>query len=76
MDGWVAAVLTGTVIKGAGDALRGEINSFIDNVGEGIAGRSKDERPPTVTDGGRRPEEVAKEGEARLEKGLNGLDRQ
>lgn len=64
-----------SVVKGAGDVIRGEVNSFADGVGEGIAGRNANERPPTKTDGGRAPETVAQKGKLEMDAGLNGIQR-
>lgn len=55
--------------------MRGDINSFLDNLGDSIAGRKPYQRPQTVTDGGQRPEDVSTKGQAELDKGLAGFER-
>ncbi|KAK4686744.1 hypothetical protein P7C73_g3379, partial [Tremellales sp. Uapishka_1] len=80
-DGTVAGDNVGQKIKsgwnvfhGAGESIRGNINSFVDNVGEEIAGRGGSAaRPATASDGGARPEGVAASGNQEVKQGLSGL---
>jgi hypothetical protein len=64
-----------TYSTGAGESLRGNINSFVDNVGEQIAGRGDtahgtSQKPATVTEGGQRPAETAQQGAGEVNQGL------
>lgn len=59
------------VFHGTGEGIRGNINSFVDNVGEQIAGRGQgDAKPPTRTEE-ERPAQVAAKGADELRAGLN-----
>ena len=62
------------MFHGAGEGIRGNINSFVDNVGEQIAGRGQgDVKPPTRTEE-QRPAQVAANGADELRAGLNKFD--
>ena len=54
------------------EGIRGNINSFIDNVGEQVAGRGGNDaaRPATATEGGTRPAHVAASGANEIEQGM------
>ena len=63
-------------ISGSGEALRGTFNSIADQTGEAIAGRgSNDAAPPTRTEGGQRPADVAGKGADELKAGMNAFKR-
>ncbi|WRT63880.1 uncharacterized protein IL334_000806 [Kwoniella shivajii] len=59
--------------NGAGEAIRGNANSFIDNVGEQVAGRDPASQPQTRTAGGERPAGVAANGADEIQKGVADL---
>jgi len=59
------------VLHGTGEGIRGNVNSFLDNVGEQMAGRGQgDVKPPTRTEE-QRPAQVAANGADELRAGVN-----
>ncbi|WWD09150.1 hypothetical protein V865_007272 [Kwoniella europaea PYCC6329] len=56
--------------NGAGEAIRGNANSFMDNVGEQIAGRDPATRPESHSAGGQRPAGVAATGADEIQRGV------
>ena len=60
--------------SGAGEGIRGNVNAFVDNLGEQVAGRGDTvEKPPTATGGGERPAHVAARGADEMQRGMAGL---
>ncbi|WWD16305.1 hypothetical protein CI109_100731 [Kwoniella shandongensis] len=75
--GGAAAQGLGDKIKGGwngtGEGIRGNVNSFIDNVGEQIAGRGDSTThttPASRTEGGERPSHVAARGADEIQQGM------
>ncbi|WWC58310.1 uncharacterized protein I303_100850 [Kwoniella dejecticola CBS 10117] len=58
------------VFHGAGEAIRGNANSFIDNLGEQVAGRDPAQQPQTRSAGGERPAGVAAKGADEIQQGV------
>ncbi|WWC66730.1 uncharacterized protein I206_100635 [Kwoniella pini CBS 10737] len=59
--------------NGAGEAIRGNANSFIDNLGEQVAGRDPSQQPQSHSAGGERPAGVAAKGADEIQQGVAGL---
>ncbi|WVF66058.1 hypothetical protein IAT40_000796 [Kwoniella sp. CBS 6097] len=59
--------------NGAGEAIRGNANSFLDNVGEQIAGRDPASQPQSLSNNGERPAGVAAKGADEIQSGMNNL---
>ncbi|OCF36256.1 hypothetical protein I316_02130 [Kwoniella heveanensis BCC8398] len=59
--------------NGAGEAIRGNANSFLDNVGEQIAGRDPASQPQSLSNNGERPAGVAAQGADEIQSGMNNL---
>jgi len=58
------------VFHGTGEGIRGNVNSFLDNVGEQIAGRGQgDAKPPTRSEE-QRPAHVAANGADEMRAGM------
>lgn len=74
-----------TACSGAGEAIRGNINDGLDQVGEQVAGRGNQPaaghsqigvthtQPATRSEGGKKPEQVAANGANEMESGLRQL---
>ncbi|WVW81996.1 hypothetical protein I302_104001 [Kwoniella bestiolae CBS 10118] len=56
--------------NGAGEAIRGNANSFMDNIGEQVAGRDPAARPESHSAGGQRPAGVAASGADEIQRGV------
>ncbi|WVR03654.1 hypothetical protein IAU60_000649 [Kwoniella sp. DSM 27419] len=59
------------VFHGAGEGIRGNVNSFVDNIGEQIAGRDSTAKPSSAS--GERPSAVAANGADEIQSGMNSL---
>ncbi|WWC85985.1 uncharacterized protein L201_000856 [Kwoniella dendrophila CBS 6074] len=59
--------------NGAGEAIRGNANSFMDNIGEQVAGRDPASQPQTRSAGGERPAGVAASGADEIQQGMANL---
>jgi len=62
------------VAHGAGEGVRGNINSFFDNVGEQIAGRGQNDVKPAPRSG-EQPAQVAAKGADEFKAGMEGLQK-
>ncbi|WVQ79137.1 hypothetical protein IAT38_001232 [Cryptococcus sp. DSM 104549] len=63
------------VFHGTGEGIRGNVNSFLDNVGEQIAGRDPATTAQQPNAGGERPAAVAATGADEFKKGVEELKR-
>lgn len=64
------------MFHGAGEALRGTVNDTADQAGEQVAGRGNDsDAPPTRSDGGVKPNQVAEDGADEMRRGVAGVQK-
>ena len=61
------------VVHGAGEGIRGNINSFLDNAGEQIAGRGQGDVKPATRTEEQRPAQVAANGSDEFKAGMEAL---
>ncbi|OWT36282.1 hypothetical protein J008_05743 [Cryptococcus neoformans] len=61
------------VFHGTGEGIRGNINSFVDNIGEQIAGRDPAAASQRSTAGGEKPAEVTSKGADEFRTGVQQL---
>ncbi|KAK1927791.1 hypothetical protein DB88DRAFT_507864 [Papiliotrema laurentii] len=61
------------VVHGAGEGIRGNVNSFLDNVGEQIAGRGQGDVKPATRTEQERPAQVAARGADEFQAGMDRL---
>lgn len=60
-------------MHGAGEGIRGNVNSFLDNVGEQIAGRGQGDVKPATRTEQERPAQVAARGADEFQAGMDRL---